>query len=153
MSDLALRWDPTAGAADLAIEANDLARDDGLETAVMLSLILDRRAEDGDTLAPGETDRRGWWADAVPPVEGDRTGSRLWLLAREKESPAVLPRVEEYVREALAWLVQDRVAERIEVTASIPQKGTLVYEVAIYRPGRADPVRYRFDAVWAAMEG
>jgi phage gp46-like protein len=39
-----LHWDSTALAADLAVAANDLSTDAGLETAVLLSLFLDRRA-------------------------------------------------------------------------------------------------------------
>jgi phage gp46-like protein len=147
MSDLALRWDATAFAADLAIEANDLARDGGLETAILLSLFTDRRAEPGDPLPDGESDRRGWWADAVPVVEGDQIGSRLWLLSREKETKATLSRAEEYGREALGWLIEDRVAERVEVTAEVPRGGMLGLEVVIYRP-QADPVRYRFNHAW-----
>jgi phage gp46-like protein len=151
MSDIALVWDPTQGCADLAVAANDLARDDGLQTAVLLSLFTDRSAETGDPLPSSETDRRGWWGDSVPVVEGDRIGSRLWLLAREKVNPKILSRAEDYAREALRWLVDDLVAERVEVTASI-SGAWLVLAVVIYRP-QQDPARYRFNTVWAAQEG
>lgn len=147
MADLALRWDGAAAAADLAVLANDLVLDAGLQTAVLLSLFLDRRAEDGDQLPAGETDRRGWWADATPVVAGDRIGSRLWLLAREKETKATLERAQKYAREALKWLIEDRVAERLEVTAEFPRTGMLGLTVEIFRP-RADPVTFRFDHTW-----
>lgn len=148
MSDLALTWE-SPFSADLSIEVNDLARDEGLETAVMLSLFTDRRAEDGDVLPVGD-DRRGWWADELADVEGDRIGSRLWLLERERQRPDVLRRAETYAREALQWLVDDLVAERIEVTASIPREGWLAFTVDIFRP-QADPARYRFNQAWAAQ--
>lgn len=151
MSDLALRWDPAAVAADLAVEANDLARDDGLETAVLLSLFTDRQAEVGDVLPAGENDRRGWWGDALPVVEGDKTGSRLWLLARAKSTPDARARAEEYAREALQWLIDDKVAERVEVAAEIPRVGMLGFLVTIHRPQK-DPARYRFSHAWAAQE-
>ena len=115
---------------------------------MLLSLFTDRRSEDEDGERP---DRRGWWADGLAE-DGDRFGSRLWLLAREKETAAVLSRAEEYAREALAWLVEDLVAERVEVAASIPRRETLALVVTIYRPTQ-DPARYRFGNVWAAMEG
>lgn len=152
MSDIALTWDPTHGAADLSIEANDLGRDEGLETAVLISLFTDRRAADGDTLPDESTDRRGWWGDAVPVVEGDHIGSRLWLLDRGKLTPAVLRQAEEYALEALQWLIDDKVAARIEATAEIVRDGVRGLTIAIYRPGRADPARFRYDAVWTAME-
>jgi phage gp46-like protein len=151
MGDAALVWDPDSLAADLAIEANDLVRDEGLRTAVLLSLFLDRQAEPGDVLPPGETDRRGWWADAVPVVEGDQIGSRLWLLAREKDTSTVRARAEEYAREALAWLVEDKVADRVEVVAEAPRPGALNLVIDIYRP-KAEPTRYHFADVWSAME-
>lgn len=134
--------------ADYALDALGLAADDGLETAVILSLFTDRRAEADDVLPDGGGDRRGWWADAFPGVKGDRIGSRLWLLHREKQLPAVLARAEDYAREALAWLVEDGVAESVAVTASISRAGILGLAVSITRP-RSPTVQYRFDAFWS----
>lgn len=151
MSDIALVWDNDAGAADIAIVANDLQADDGLETAVFLSLFTDRRAEDGDTLPDSEDNRRGWWADGVPVVPGDRWGSRLWLLSRAKAEPETAVRAREYAEEALAWLVEDRVTDRIEVTAELVGGGTLGLAVAVYRPER-EVTRYRYDYVWTSQE-
>lgn len=154
--DLALSWDSAACSADVAVVANDLQGDAGLETAVLLSLFIDRRAEDGDVLPDGATDRRGWWADELAPIDGDKIGSRLWLLARAKPVRETALRAEEYAREALAWLVEDRVATRVEVSAEIAQlaSGTkaLFIGAAIYRPGRNEPLRFRYDGVWRAME-
>lgn len=151
MSDIALVWDNAAGAADIAVLANDLQRDDGLETAVFLSLFTDRRAEDGDTLPDTVTDRRGWWGDGVPVVPDDRHGSRLWLLSRAKAEPETASRAREYAEEALAWLVEDRVTDRVEVSAELSAGGVLALSVALYRPGR-DVTRYRYDYVWASQE-
>lgn len=148
MADLALLWDPDELVADMGIQANDLVQEDSLKTAVLLSLYLDRQAEVGDQLPPGETSRRGWWADGAPVVAGDLVGSRLWLLAREKQSPAVRARAERYAREALQWLIEDRVVERLEVTASFPKAGWWALAVEIFRPS-ADPVRFQFDGTWA----
>lgn len=134
--------------ADYALASLGLVADDGLETAVILSLFSDRRAEPDDTIPDGSGDRRGWWADAWPASEGDRIGSRLWLLHREKQLPSVLARAEEYAREALAWLVEDGVAEAVEVVASNPRAGILAIDVAIARPV-APVARYRFDAFWS----
>lgn len=150
MSDLALRWDGDTLTADLAVEGNDLATAEGLEGAVLLSLFLDRRAPPGAELPDAGSDRRGWWADAVPVSEGDLVGSRLWLLSREKQTEAVRTRAEEYTREALRWLIDDLVAERIDVTAEFPRRGMLRLTIVIHRP-KADPVKYRFDHAWAAQ--
>lgn len=134
--------------ADYALDALGLTEDDGLETAVVLSLFTDRRAQQDDPLPDG-ADRRGWWADGTGADARDRIGSRLWLLWREKQLPAVLVRARQYAEEALAWLVTDGVARRVEVQASNPRRSLLRLDVGIYRPD-APPVRYRFDTFWSA---
>jgi phage gp46-like protein len=136
-------------AFDLGRAPPGLAEDDGLETAVILSLFTDRRAEDDDIIPDGTADRRGWWADAWPEIAGDRIGSRLWLLSREKQRREVLNRAREYAREALAWLVADGIARAIEVEAEIARPGVLGLSVRIDRPARP-PARYRFDLFWTA---
>jgi phage gp46-like protein len=132
--------------------AYDLETEDGLETAILLSLFSDRRAAESDVLPDMGDDRRGWWGDALPVVAGDELGSKLWLLQRAKQTPDVLGREEQYAREALAWLTQDQVASSVEVTASTPSAGVLQWDIAVQRPRRR-PVQYRFSAAWAAQAG
>ncbi len=125
----------------------ELADDDGLETAVIMSLFTDRRAADDDALPFIDADRRGWWGDSYPDVPNDRIGSRLWLLARSKQTQAVLNRAREYAQEALAWLVDDGVASSVTVDAEIVRTGVLGLSIAIQRP-RAAVARYRFEKFW-----
>lgn len=153
--DLRLAWNSKIGAADIAIVANDLETGADLETAVLISLFTDRRAAEGDVLPDAERDRRGWWADAVPLVEGDQIGSRLWLLARAKRTPDTLERAREYAAEALRWLLDDAVATDVTVTAEWLGSGGIApgfaLGVVITRPGR-DPAKYRFGRAWATEE-
>ena len=131
---------------DWQVLAPGLAEDDGLETAVIISLFTDRRAEGDDELPAGD-DRRGWWGDALAEVEGDRIGSRLWLLSREKQLPSVVARAREYALEALQWLLEDGVASTVDVTAEIVRQGVLGLSVEIRRPDQP-AVRYRFEQFW-----
>lgn len=144
MGDLALEWD--SGSADLVVRGDDLASEEGLRTAVLQSLFLDRRAEADDVLPADDGDRRGWWGDEFAPIEGDRYGSRLWLLDRGVRRPDVARLAEEIDREALAWMLDDRVTPRIEVAVSVDVLG-LVHAIDIYRP-TGDPVSFRFVQVW-----
>lgn len=148
MGDLALVWE--SDSADLVIVDDDLGADDGLRTAVQLSLFTDRRAEDDDVLPANDGDRRGWLGDEFAEVEGDRFGSRLWLLDRAKVTPDILRRVEEIDREALAWMIEDRVTDRIDVEVEI-QGDRLAHAVTVYRP--SGPVTFRFDHAWAGEAG
>lgn len=130
MSDLKLTWNEWG--ADATVEGHDLVLEDRLATAVILSLFLDARARADDALPDGGTDRRGFWADTVASVaERDRTGSRLWLLSREKTLPEVLRRAHDYAAEALRWLVDDGVASRVNVSAAMPRLGLLSLAVDI----------------------
>jgi phage gp46-like protein len=145
--DIGLFWNAEAQRADFKLAAPDLVPDEGLETAVLVSLFTDRRAE-GDGVPPGGTDdRRGWWGDAFAAVPGDRIGSKLWLLAREKLTPETLLRTREYAEEALAWLAEDGVLERVSVRVEKAGTEMLAFEVICHRHQSA-PRKYRFEKFW-----
>jgi len=151
LADLALTWSNATGDADLSLIDSDLASDRGLETAVALSLFTDRRAETDDTPPSGDArDRRGWWADQFAAVAGDRIGSRLWLLDRSKRVNETVLRATEYVREALAWMLEDRVVASIDVDVETTDAALLI-AVGLQRPGR-DPVSFRFAHTWDHLQ-
>lgn len=137
---------------DLALDGAALAVGEDLKTAVLISLFTDRRAEDDDPIPetrPGESgDRRGWWGDDTLPVGNDRIGSRLWLLYREKQTTATLNRAREYVQEALAWLVEDGVASRVNVAVEWLRTGVMAIQADIERPEAGIE---RFDFIWEQL--
>jgi phage gp46-like protein len=152
MTDMALA--ASGLGIDLGISANDIASDDGLRTAVLISVFPNRRALDSDVLPSGGDDRRGWWGDGVPLQPSrdgrpDLTGSRLWLLAREKQVPQVLVRARQYVLEALAWMVEDKAAQSVDASASFGGDGVLALSVSIVKPNQ-QLVRFQFNYTWAA---
>lgn len=147
MSDLALIWDNAANGADLELLGADLATEDGLRTAIIISLFSDRLARPDDALPDDSGDRRGWWADAFPEAEGDQIGSRLWLLDRAKQLPETLDAANDYATEALQWLVEDGVAQSVTVTAEWTQAGLLGAQIEVARP-TAPAARFFF--VWEA---
>lgn len=136
--------------ADLSLENLSLVQDDTLKTAVVLSLFIDRRAEADDELPDNTGNRRGWWADTYADVLDDRIGSRLWLLSREKQLPSVLARAKEYAEEALAWLVEDGVAESVTVETWWVRMGVMGLLVKIFRPD-APAIDYKFDYLWEGI--
>lgn len=141
MTDLALRITED-GTLDLEVCCNDLATTDGLETAVAISLFTDARAPD-DAELPAGADRGGCWMDSYPDIEGDVTGSLLWLLTREKQTTEVLQRAERYARTALQWLLDDRVASAVTIAASYPLVGVLALAIEI-TDARGTPRRFAF---------
>lgn len=144
MTDLAIVLDQY-GTGDLVMSGADLLLDEGLETAVIISMFTDRQVDD-DELPDGETDRRGYWGDIANEDESDKTGSKLWLLAREKSREVIADRAKQYTEEALEWLKKDGVTDSIQVTATIPRTGVLLIEVTIARPSAN--VSFRYDYLW-----
>jgi phage gp46-like protein len=151
LTDVRTTWDAALLQGDWVFAPPDLASGRDLETAATISLFTDRLAHVDDRLPdPTEDDRRGWWADW--DHEGGPIGSRLWLLSREKETEDVRLRAEEYCREALQWMLDDDVADSIEVSAAWAPgaPGRLDVDVAIARD-RAVLLRRHFSWAWRQL--
>lgn len=152
MGDIALIWSDSY-TGDIATAYFDLQTDEGLQTAILISLFSDRRASVWEELPAGETNRRGWWGDVAPEVPGDLIGSRLWLLSREKKLASVIVRANEYTREALQWLIDDKVAQRVDVSAEATRAGdndALAIQVTVYRPS-GDAAQFRYNYAWQSQ--
>lgn len=156
MSDAALVW--LDSEADLALDGADLLLESGLETAVIVSFFCDRRADVTDVLPDVEGGRRGWWGDLFSDAENDRTGSRLWLLSREKRTQETLERARQYALEALAWMIEDEIAASVAVATSFvsladlggsglnPHEFALLLDVTISKPdGTRESFRYAYQ--------
>ncbi|AUZ85783.1 phage GP46 family protein [Methylophaga nitratireducenticrescens] len=128
----------TTGLLDIGLDGPDFKIEQGLKSAVIVSLFTDARAHDDDIIPDGTTNRRGHWADAFRERS---LGSRLWLLSREKQLPSVLDRAQQYASEALQWLIDDNVAETVDVTTDFPYIGRLGIYITIIK---ADGSRFQY---------
>lgn len=148
--DIASFFNPITASADYALAQGALRSDADLQTAVIISLFTDRRAEPDDVLPSADAARRGWWGDALAAESGlgvGRIGSRLWLLGREKILPETVTRAREYAQEALAWMTAQGVAKQVTVSAKAVSADGLFLGVEIRR-NQGQSVRYRFDLAW-----
>jgi len=155
--DIKISWDNVLMEGDIFFDEDtqDLEKDGGLETAVIISLFTDRKANEDDELPdPNNPDRRGWWGDLVAPeVEGDRIGSRLWLLERSKTTEEVIVKAKKYAEEALQWLIDDQVAVKVEVEAERQGpvgQDRLALSVKIFKKDGQEEA-FRFDNLWQAQ--
>lgn len=146
MSDIALNL--IDGCFDIEIIDNDLARDDGLETALAISLFTDQRVSDED-LPHGHLSKRGWWGDMFPEVDQDKIGSRLWTLNPGKTTTETLRRSEDFARESTKWLIDDGIADAINVLSEYNNSKHLVINVEIVKP---DGLSSKYAVVWDAQE-
>lgn len=133
--------------ADIQINTRDLLRDPGLETAVLLSLFTDRRAGPEDVLPDNSGDRRGWWGDALN-TNDDADGSKLWLTFRGKITDSTVVQIEEYVREALQWLIDDGVAERVSVQAVRTTMTAITWTIGVTRPRTGAVAFFKYYYNW-----
>lgn len=134
----------------ISMDPADLTPQAIFETAIIISLFTDRLANDDDIIPDGSRDRRGFWGDALSSVPGDKIGSRLWLLSREKQMTPVLRRAEEYAYEALEWMLEDGVASHITVVATNPTMGWLKLDIDIQKPA-TEAARYSY--IWEGLNG
>lgn len=143
---LRLEWDFKVGKARLVKdELGALATDESLETPVLLSLFTDAEASQQEIQAAGLGRQQGWWADADSLREPGtrRMGSKLWLLSRGKTTLETCRRVEGYVKEALAWLIDAGIVSSIAVVASRPRIGIVAIDLTLTRPSKLLPAYRR----------
>lgn len=139
-ADLALTWNNALARADLSVARGDIVLDNGLQTAITISLLSDRLAAPGDVL-PDDAGPRGWWGDAD---NGFKLGSRLWLLRRATLTQTTLNAAQDYAREALQWLVDDGVAGSVAVVATAITINAMQLAVTITQNGN----KQTYNIVW-----
>jgi len=152
-TDIKISWDIGLMEGDFGFEDNDLEKDEGLETAAIVSLFTDARANDDDPLPDITRGNRGWWGDLVSDIEDDKIGSKLWLLEREKTTEEVLERAKQYITEALRWMIDDGITKRVDV--EVERAGTvtnprLAFLVKIFKD--TSTLNIGFNEQWEAQE-
>lgn len=137
--DVAIELSETG--ADIVIEGGDLRPDPGLRSAVLTALFCDARAN-VDELPVGD-DPRGWWGSDP----GDEWGSKLWLLARQKQTVSVLELARGYARAAMQWALASGIAERVDCVTAYGAAGQLGIDLKLTR-GSAR----RWQGLWDGEE-
>ncbi|MCL1512545.1 hypothetical protein DTI93_09135 [Parasaccharibacter sp. TMW 2.1884] len=166
MADIALTFDSFTQAGDLLFSDGDVALENPLKTALLISLFSDRLAPDQLTaqdravgvLPPGSavnsalSPRRGWWGDSI---DSDLIGSRLWQLKRivRTGSSSVLREIEAVVHEALAWMQADGIVDRTTVLASwaAAADNTVSLVISLTEPGAGSGQSYQFTLAWNSI--
>lgn len=126
----------------------DLAGDESLETAILISLFTDQRVRD-DELPVGETSKRGWWGDMYSPIEGFELGSKAWLYDREKITTSVMAQMETRFQASLQWLLDDGVATNVAVTVSRVDTYKVQINVVVTEPSGSEN---KYSFFWDQQE-
>ena len=135
---------PIAGGLyDLEIDfAGDIRTADAFDTAILVSLLADRRADESEVSAPEL--RRGWLGNEGTDAE---VGSKLWLFHQARVTRTVLNGVADAVRDALVWFVEDGLAVAVSNPEVLLTDDGLRLSITIQRPLGEAETRY-FD-LWS----
>lgn len=136
--------DPGDDAHDIVriAASGDLATDTALTDLVLIALFSWRRARDSDPVEDGN--RQGWWG-----ADADGFGSRLWLLAGAPVSTETARTAEDYVQEALRFLITEGIASSVTASASIVGRA-LGLSITVKQPTKPDLV-IRFRDLWEVL--
>lgn len=102
--------------------------DAGLSTAVYLSIFTDL----------------GWWGDK-------EIGSKLYEYDDATLTQDVALSIIEYVKTATKWLVDDGIADEVNVKGEIQRPDFLAIQVEVKEPAK-DPTTYRYGISWRETE-
>lgn len=144
MGDIRIVWAPGGFSGDWAMSGPDLDRGDDLATAILVSLFTHQRASDDYVIPDAIEDRRGWWADSFEPPAYP-IGSRLWQFYRATRTEETLNDVRDVCAGALQWLIDDQVAETVDVTTQFRGRSGIAIGIVVRQPAQV-PARFAF--VW-----
>jgi phage gp46-like protein len=149
--DIKMIWNNNFLEGDLKLNKGDLEREEGLETAVFISLFTDRRADDEDEI-DNVNDKRGWWADNTME---NKIGSKLWQYERIKTTTNDMIKVKAAIEESLQWLIDDEVAKEILVTTE--RFGSIgndrIAVSIVIKKSKGNEVAIKFDDLWKIQLG
>jgi len=131
---------------DVVIENGDLIKEDGFETAILISLFSDAYVKE-----PGKLfrEKRGWWAEKLFNKEN---GSKWWILERSNITRQTLRLMEQYGKDALQWMIDDGIAVKIEDLAIKRENNIVDFYLVIYRQNQ-EPWKMKFEFNWLKQTG
>jgi phage gp46-like protein len=137
---------------DCVLSDRDVERDDGFETAVLVTLSTDKRADDGDPLPDDSGYRGGFWGDTIPVVADYKMGTKLWLLQRSKTIDEIPAITKEYLLDGFSWMIDDGIIDSVEISVERRRdlKTTIAFGLTFYRP-EGNSIFYSFYYNWEAQ--
>ena len=120
------------GTFDITFTDGDITADEGFETAIMASMFTDARASESQVGAPEQ--RRGWLGNTLSTVPGREVGGLMYLAEQRRLTQDTVNENVDFAQKSLAWMTEDRLAQRIDVSGElIPKKGVRL-TIAITTP-------------------
>lgn len=114
MQDIAL--DNSKGYYDISVTNGDFTSTDGLDTAILVSMFVDKRAAESEV--PEASLRRGWIGNEQNADPNYELGSKLWLLYQSRSTREILNRSIDLLKGALLWMIEDSLVKDISVSGT-----------------------------------
>ncbi len=132
------------GIYDLTIGFDgDIATEDSFDTALVVSLLSDRRANESEV--PESHRRRGWIGNEVTP--GFEIGSKVWLFEQARLNRTTMNGIADAARDALQWFIDDDLVVAVRnVQVALVGRDQVSLEVTIERT--SSEVEKRFFTLW-----
>jgi phage gp46-like protein len=92
-----------------------------------------------------------WWGDSVSQKSGRYTSRIPDIMTKGMLTNQVRLDIIEEAKNALAWMVSEKIAGRIEADAEIPAAGTLYISITIYEPDRSDGRVFAYGLNWESQ--
>lgn len=152
MSDLAL-YRRSDGDFDLAFDKvkGDLCTSESLENAVTVSIGTYARERKLGRNANLKPNIGGWWGDALD--DNGTLGGYLYEAYFGKLTPLTAKSVENLVKEALRWMIDDGVAKSIDCSSDIVDDEFISLSVTIARTDGERESPFVYELKWKAADG
>ncbi|MDC7218650.1 MAG: hypothetical protein PQJ59_01845 [Spirochaetales bacterium] len=133
MKDLQLVY--SDGAPDIEVVNGMPKMSGGLSNAVYLSLFVSE-----------------WWGNSESETEEKFISEIPEILVSNPLTNQTRLNIIEAAQESLSWMIDLGIAAEIEITASIPSKGTLNLAVEITEPEQDESTNFTYALNWDAQE-
>lgn len=125
---------------DISIANGDVVMDQSFDTAIVISLFSNARADENEV--PKPSNRQGVWYS--PDV-----GSKLWIALTSRKTNDTLNKARDYTKSCLQWLIDDGYLKNIEVNVELISKGIVIKVYLIRFDSR---IETRFYQAWENSE-
>jgi phage gp46-like protein len=121
----------TDGIFDIPISGTEFESVSGVETAILVTVFTEARS-DSDTI-PDAFNRRGWVGNLLTLEEGYELGSLLWTLSQARLTQNTLNTASDTVKKALNWMIEDGIADTIEVDTVVVSNRTANINIDLFK--------------------
>ena len=100
---------------DINFVNGDFELTEGLSTALMMSIFCEQR----DDAIEVPQMRGGWAGNQFQAIDGFQQGSLIWTLYQSPTTEDVATQAQQFIEDGLAWLVEDGIAQDIQVEVNV----------------------------------